>query len=291
MNLMLKQDTTKHTSFDFTYGKTAILPINFTVETYPVQPINEENFQETLQRKAYTLLSTLEGKRRIAAIYIEYSQVQQKEKHDNKLTPITNEFKKEITAPVANHSQNYHLYRRKTRSHSENKLPKLLKQALEENLLIAPMDIPPNATMQQKLLLLLNEQNNEHIPIYKYFHIGKTLNERKLELEATNLTFEAIQKQIYNEFKTAAGPTNTCYKLRAAFRLYNLFNTCENVLQNPILQPMKVQYIDKLTELKFQQFSDQITSIILDYYLNITDSAWTLTELSLKKKIMLPVEF
>ncbi|KAG9298261.1 hypothetical protein G9A89_002749 [Geosiphon pyriformis] len=142
--------------------------------------------------------------------------------------------------------------------------------------------------MQQKLLLLLNEQNNEHTPIYKYFYIGKTLYERKMELETTNLTPEAIQKQIHNEFKTAAGLINTCYKLRAAFRLYNLFNTCENVLQNPILQPMKVQYIGKLTELKFQQFSDQITSIILDHYLNITDSAWTLTKLSLEKEIMLP---
>ncbi|KAG9301956.1 hypothetical protein G9A89_021000 [Geosiphon pyriformis] len=193
--------------------------------------------------------------------------------------------------PVVNHPQNYYPYRRKTRSYSENRLPKLLKQALEENLLIAPIDILPNATMQQKLLLLLNKQNNKHIPIYKYFHIGKTLYERKLELEATNLTPEAIQKQIHNEFKTAAGPTNTCYKLRAAFRLYDLFNTCKNVLQNLILQPIKVQYIGKLTELKFQQFSDQITSIILDHYLNITDSAWTSTELSLKEKIMLPVEF
>ncbi|KAG9293906.1 hypothetical protein G9A89_019244 [Geosiphon pyriformis] len=175
--------------------------------------------------------------------------------------------------------------KKKTRSHSENKLPRLLKQALEENLLIAPIDIPPNATIQQKLLLLFNEQNNEHTSIYKYFHIGNTLYERKLELEATNLTPKAIQKQIHNQFKTAAGPTNTYYKLRTAFRLYDLFNTCENVLQNPILQPMKVQYISKLTELKFQQFSDQVTSIILDHYLNITDSAWTLTKLSLERRL------
>ncbi|KAG9286213.1 hypothetical protein G9A89_014199 [Geosiphon pyriformis] len=145
--------------------------------------------------------------------------------------------------------------------------------------------------MQQKLLLLLNEQDNEHTSIYKYFQIGKTLYERKLELKATNLTPEVIQKQIYNEFKTAAGPTNTCYKLKAAFKLYNLFNTCENVLQNSILQPIKVQYIGKLTELKFQQFSNQIISIILDYYLNITDSAWTLMELSLEEEILLSVEF
>ncbi|KAG9301446.1 hypothetical protein G9A89_018118 [Geosiphon pyriformis] len=110
--------------------------------------------------------------------------------------------------PVVNYLQNYHSYRRKTRSHFENRLPRLLKQALEENLLIALIDIPPNATMQQEFLLLLNEQNNEHTPIYKYFHIGKTLYKQKLELETTNLTPEAIQKQIHNEFKTAARPTN-----------------------------------------------------------------------------------
>ncbi|KAG9291079.1 hypothetical protein G9A89_012951 [Geosiphon pyriformis] len=85
----------KHTSFNFTYGRTATLPINFTVETYPVQPINEENFQETLQRRAYTLFTTLEGKKKIAATHIEHSQAQQKKRHDNKLLLITNEFKVE----------------------------------------------------------------------------------------------------------------------------------------------------------------------------------------------------
>ncbi|KAG9297167.1 hypothetical protein G9A89_019448 [Geosiphon pyriformis] len=202
-----------------------------------------------------------------------------------------NYIQKETTAPIVNNSQNYHPYKRKTRGHSEKRLPELLKQALKENLLIASIDILPNVTIQQKLLLFLNKQNNEHTLIYRYFHIGKTLYERKLELEATNITPEAIQKQIHNEFKTAAGSTNTRYKLRAAFRLYNLFNTCENILQNRILQSIKVQYIGILTELKFQQFSDQITSIILDHYLNITDSAWTSTELSLEEEIMLPVEF
>ncbi|KAG9289855.1 hypothetical protein G9A89_015435 [Geosiphon pyriformis] len=141
------------------------------------------------------------------------------------------------------------------------------------------MIIPRNIQqISQKLMLALKTLSDLSITIN-----GK--------LEATNLTPEAIQKQIHNEFKTAAGPTNTHYKLKAAFRLYDLFNTCENVLQNPILQPMKVQYIGKLTELEFQQFSDQITSIILDYYLNITDSTWTLMELSLEEEIMLLVEF
>ncbi|KAG9307681.1 hypothetical protein G9A89_023246 [Geosiphon pyriformis] len=121
-----------------------------------------------------------------------------------------------------------------------------------------------------------------------YFYIGKTLHEQKWELTAANLTKEAIRKQLHNEFKTTAGPTNSRYKLKAALRLYDLFHICENVLQNPILQPLKIQYIEKLTELKFQQFSDQISSIILDYYLEITDSTWTLMELSLEKEVMLP---
>ncbi|KAG9298971.1 hypothetical protein G9A89_020284 [Geosiphon pyriformis] len=151
-----------------------------------------------------------------------------------------NYIQKETTAPIVNNSQNYQPYRRKTRGHSGNRLPELLKQALKKNLLIASIDIPPNATMQQKLLLFLNEQNKKHTLIYRYFHIGKTLYKRKLELEATNITPETIQKQIHNEFKTAAGLTNTCYKLRTASRLYNLFNTCENVLQNPILHPIKI---------------------------------------------------
>ncbi|KAG9306618.1 hypothetical protein G9A89_004815 [Geosiphon pyriformis] len=156
--------------------------------------------------------------------------------------------------------------------------------------MLTPISIPPNATIQQKLQLCLNKESIEYLPIYKYFYIGKTLYKQKLELTTANLIKKAIQKQFHNEFKTTAGPTNSHYKLRAAFRLYGLFHTCENVLQNPILQPLKIQYIGKLTELKFQQFSDQISSIILDYYLEITDSTWTSTELSFEEKVMLPDE-
>ncbi|KAG9299660.1 hypothetical protein G9A89_001053 [Geosiphon pyriformis] len=156
--------------------------------------------------------------------------------------------------------------------------------------MLIPISISPNATIQQKLQLCLNEKNTQYPLIYRYFHIGKTLYKWKLELITANLTKKAIQKQLHNEFKTIAGPTNSCYKLRAALRLYDLFHTCENVLQNPILRPLKIQYIGKLTELKFQQFSDQISSIILDYYLEITDSTWTLTELSFEEEVMLPNE-
>ncbi|KAG9285983.1 hypothetical protein G9A89_022659 [Geosiphon pyriformis] len=194
----------------------------------------------------------------------------------------------EIVANLAPNSQNYHPYKKNTKSYSGIQLPELLKLALKENLMFTPISILPNATIQQKLQLCLNEENHDYTPIYRYFYIGKTLHEQKRELTAANLTKEAIQKQLHNEFKTTAGPTNSYYKLRAVLRLYNLFHTCENVLQNPILQSLKIQYIGKLTELKFQQFSDQISSIILDYYLEIMDSTWTLMELSLEEKVMLP---
>ncbi|KAG9294552.1 hypothetical protein G9A89_008663 [Geosiphon pyriformis] len=196
----------------------------------------------------------------------------------------------EIVTNLVPNSQKYYPYRKNTRSYSGIHLPELLKLALRENLLLTPISIPPNATIQQKLQLCLNEENGKYPPIYRYFYIGKTLHERKLELTAANFTKEAIWKQLHNEFKTTAGPTNSRYKLRAALRLYDLFHTCENVLQNPILQSLKIQYIGKLTELKFQQFSDQISSIILDYYLEITDSTWISMELSLEEKVMLPDE-
>ncbi|KAG9298349.1 hypothetical protein G9A89_002837 [Geosiphon pyriformis] len=196
----------------------------------------------------------------------------------------------EVVINLAPNSRKYHPYKKNTRSYTGIHLPELLKLALKENLMLTPISIPLNTTSQQKLQLCLNEENTEYLPIYRYFHIGKTLYEQKLELTTANLTKEAIQKQLHNEFKTTAGLTNSHYRLRAALRLYDLFHTCENVLQNPIFQPLKIQYIGKLTKLKFQQFSDQISSIILDYYLEITDSTWTSMKLSLEKEVMLPDE-
>ncbi|KAG9288474.1 hypothetical protein G9A89_015680 [Geosiphon pyriformis] len=196
----------------------------------------------------------------------------------------------EVVTNLAPNSRKYYPYKKNTRSYSEIHLQELLKLALRENLMLTPISIPPNATIQQKLQLCLNEKNYNYTPIYRYFYIGKILHEQKWKLTAANFTKEAIRKQLYNEFKTTAGSTNSHYKLRAALRLYNLFHTCENILQNPILQLLKIQYIGKLTKLKFQQFSEQIFSIILDYYLEITDSTWTSIELSLEKEVMLPDE-
>ncbi|KAG9286676.1 hypothetical protein G9A89_012226 [Geosiphon pyriformis] len=199
----------------------------------------------------------------------------------------------EVVTNLAPKSRKYYPYKKNTRSYSGIYLPELLKLALRENLMLTSISILPNTTIQQKIQLCLNEESTEYPSIYRYFHIGKTLYEQKLELTTANLTKKSIQKQSHNKFKTTARPTNSYYKLRAALRLYDLFHTYENVLQNPILQPLKIQYIGKLTELKFQQFSDQISSIILDYYLKITDSTWTSMELSLEKKalIVYPVSF
>ncbi|KAG9305367.1 hypothetical protein G9A89_011500 [Geosiphon pyriformis] len=234
-----------------------------------------------------------------AATHIKHSQAQQKERHDDKLPPVINEFKignkvllhrtqaekqwsgkfenkwnrpffihkvlgnglyklrlnDKILAKVAHgdspNAQKYHPYKKNTRSYSGIHLPDLLKLALRENLMLTLISILPNATIQQKLQLCLNKENYDYTPIYRYFYIGKTLHEQKWKLTAANFTKEAIRKQLHNEFKTTAGLTNSHYKLRAALRFYDLFHTCENVLQNPILQPLKIQYIGKLTELKF----------------------------------------
>ncbi|KAG9306920.1 hypothetical protein G9A89_000788 [Geosiphon pyriformis] len=157
----------------------------------------------------------------------------------------------EVVTNLAPNSRKYHPYKKNTRSYTGIHLPELLKLALRENLMLTPISILPNATIQQRLQLCLNEENTEYPPIYRYFYIGKTLYKWKLELTTANLTKKAIQKQLHNEFKTTAGSTNSRYRLKAAFRLYDLFYTCENVLQNPIFQPLKIQYIGKLTELKF----------------------------------------
>ncbi|KAG9305751.1 hypothetical protein G9A89_005149 [Geosiphon pyriformis] len=44
----MKQDTTQATLFELIYSRTATLPVEIEVNTYPTEPITEENFQETL---------------------------------------------------------------------------------------------------------------------------------------------------------------------------------------------------------------------------------------------------
>ncbi|KAG9306038.1 hypothetical protein G9A89_020233 [Geosiphon pyriformis] len=42
----MKQDTTQATPFELVYSRTTILPVKIEVNTYPTEPITENNFQE-----------------------------------------------------------------------------------------------------------------------------------------------------------------------------------------------------------------------------------------------------
>ncbi|KAG9290585.1 hypothetical protein G9A89_020955 [Geosiphon pyriformis] len=83
----------------------------------------------------------------------------------------------EVVTNLAPNAQKYHPYKKNTKSYSGIHLPKLLKLALRENLMLIPISIPLNATIQQKLQLCLNEENYNYTLIYRYFYIKKTLHE------------------------------------------------------------------------------------------------------------------
>ncbi|KAG9299777.1 hypothetical protein G9A89_013137 [Geosiphon pyriformis] len=89
----MKQDTTQTILFELVYGKTAILPVEIEVNTYPTEPITKDNFQEMLLRKTYDMMETLENKWQKAANNIQKSQEKQKERHNNQLSDKPVEFK------------------------------------------------------------------------------------------------------------------------------------------------------------------------------------------------------
>ncbi|KAG9303346.1 hypothetical protein G9A89_013672 [Geosiphon pyriformis] len=84
------------------------------------------------------------------------------------------------------------------------------------------------------------------------------------------------------------------------------------MLQNETDKPFKIEHAEKIAQAIYlllinisglqlvnqreqleksdRRTQDQISSIILDYYLEITDSTWTSTELSLEEEVMLPDE-
>ncbi|KAG9294678.1 hypothetical protein G9A89_008157 [Geosiphon pyriformis] len=86
-------DTTQATLFELVYGKTATLPVEIEINTYPTKPITEDNFQETLLKKTYDLIETLENKQQKAANNIQKSQEKQKKRHNNQLPDKPVEFK------------------------------------------------------------------------------------------------------------------------------------------------------------------------------------------------------
>ncbi|KAG9293071.1 hypothetical protein G9A89_016433 [Geosiphon pyriformis] len=89
----MKQDTTQTTSFELVYNRTATLPVEIEVNTYPTEPITEDNFQKTLLRRTYDLMETLENKQQKTADNIQKSQEKQKKRHDNQLPDKPVEFK------------------------------------------------------------------------------------------------------------------------------------------------------------------------------------------------------
>ncbi|KAG9297763.1 hypothetical protein G9A89_011278 [Geosiphon pyriformis] len=89
----MKQDTTQATPFELVYGRTTTIPVKIEVNTYLTEPITEENFQETLLKRTYDLMETLENKQRRAADNIQKSQEKQKERHNNQLPDKPVEFK------------------------------------------------------------------------------------------------------------------------------------------------------------------------------------------------------
>ncbi|KAG9306179.1 hypothetical protein G9A89_016083 [Geosiphon pyriformis] len=61
-NPTMKQDTTQATPFELVYGRTATLPVEIEVSTYLIEPITEKNFKNTLLKRTYNLMKTLENK-------------------------------------------------------------------------------------------------------------------------------------------------------------------------------------------------------------------------------------
>ncbi|KAG9287272.1 hypothetical protein G9A89_008902 [Geosiphon pyriformis] len=88
----MKQDTTQATPFELVYSRTATLPVKKEINTYPAEPITEENFQKTLLRRTYDLIETLENKQRKAADNIQKLQEKQKKRHNNQLLDKPVEF-------------------------------------------------------------------------------------------------------------------------------------------------------------------------------------------------------
>jgi hypothetical protein len=83
----IKHNTTKFDPFYLLYGRTAILPMETHVATYPYQEINQDNFQETLMRRIYSLIDDLHEVQNQAKRNISKSQEYQKQHHDQQIIP------------------------------------------------------------------------------------------------------------------------------------------------------------------------------------------------------------
>ncbi|KAG9285167.1 hypothetical protein G9A89_004382 [Geosiphon pyriformis] len=62
LGFTIKQDTTQTTLFELVYGRTETLPVKIEINTYLMESITEDNFQETLLKRTYNIIETLENK-------------------------------------------------------------------------------------------------------------------------------------------------------------------------------------------------------------------------------------
>ena len=81
----MKQDTTKETPFFLTYGRQATLPTELAIQSYPEEPINEENYEDALKRRVHNMIGTTVDARITAKEKIKHSQSLQKERHNRKI--------------------------------------------------------------------------------------------------------------------------------------------------------------------------------------------------------------
>src|SRR6185369_9848063 len=69
-----KHIVTKHTPFFLTYGRQATLPVELEIQTYPEEPITDENFDDILMRRTHELIGTTVEARITAKERIKSSQ-------------------------------------------------------------------------------------------------------------------------------------------------------------------------------------------------------------------------
>ncbi|KAG9307166.1 hypothetical protein G9A89_016994 [Geosiphon pyriformis] len=104
----------------------------------------------------------------------------------------------EVVTNLALNSRKYHPYKKNTKSYSGIHLPELLKLALRENLMLTPISILPNATIQQKLQLCLNKKTTTILQYIDIFTL-----ENHFTNENGSLQQQTSQKKLFrNNFTT-----------------------------------------------------------------------------------------
>jgi len=85
----MKQNTTKFTPFQLTYGRKAITPLDLLLASNE-EAIEDNKFEENLLQRTCTIIKQLEPERKLARKNIEKSQEKQKERQQ--LSPAVQKF-------------------------------------------------------------------------------------------------------------------------------------------------------------------------------------------------------